>query len=180
MWTRPSYQVHTYTDHKHGVLPVANVIPVDVQAYVTMRIVPDQDPHEIFRLFSQEVRRRLAEIPGLNPEAHLTIELESAAYPFNTDVSGPEFSAVANAMAQAFDVSEVDFMGCGGTEPIALYYQRILGVPVVFNAYNSPADNYHGHDESMSLERGFQPGVVANVLIYQNLYRLRNPQDPSS
>lgn len=168
MWAQPTYQVHTITDHHGDGLPHANQLPTSAKAYVTMRIVADMDPLEILDLFKAEVFRRLTELTQLGPET-LTISKGHIAYPFATEVTDPRFDVIARSMQDAFDVHEVDFAGCGGTEPIALYYQRELGVPVVFNAYNSPADHYHGHDESFSLTRGFEPGVVSNILIYQRL-----------
>lgn len=174
-WAQPTYQVHTVLDHQREALPHSNTLPTRAQAYVTMRLVADQDPREIFELFRAEVYRRLEAETQLGPET-LHIEAEHVAYPFSTDVTGPQFDAVALSMSEAFGVQQVDFAGCGGTEPIAMYYQTILGVPVVFNAYNDPSDHYHGNDESFSIDRGFMPGIVANVLMYQRLYELRNAQ----
>ena len=176
MWTQPSYAWHTLLDsheHKKG-LAMVNKLPTEAMAYVTMRLVPNQKPDKIFELFKAEVYRRLAVNTGFGPEA-VTIESEGLAHPFSIDTTGPYFDAVAASMSQAFGVKEVDFAGCGGTEPIAMYYQTILGVPVVFNAYNSPSDHYHGDNESFSIETGFEPGIVANILMYQKLWELRNP-----
>ncbi|MDO8554258.1 MAG: M20/M25/M40 family metallo-hydrolase [Candidatus Micrarchaeota archaeon] len=173
IWTQPSYECHTVLSRTDEGLVVANLIPTHVKAYVTMRLVANQDPKAVFKLFKAEAYRRLAEFTNLSKSA-LSIVAESLAHPFAQDTSSATFKAVADGMAVGFDVSKVDFMGCGGTEPIAMYYQVLLGVPVVFNAFNSPADNYHGNDESLSITHGFQPGVVANVLIYRNLYDLRN------
>lgn len=177
VWAQPSYEWHTALGATKEGFPISNTISTSAIAFVTMRIVANQDPKRIFELFKAEVYRRLKEHTNVRQE-ELSISTESPAYPFKADVSGPHFQAVAKGMSEGFGVREVDFGGCGGTEPIAIYYQGILGVPVVFNAYNSPADNYHGNNESFSFERGFQPGVVANVLIYQNLYNLKNAVRP--
>ena len=175
MWAQPTYQVHTILDPQGEAIPHTNKLTTRAQAYVTMRLVADQDPKEIFELFSREVYRRLVEETNLGPET-LTIKAGHVAYPFSTDVTGPTFDAIALSMSEAFGVHQVDFAGCGGTEPIAMYYQTILGVPVVFNAYNDPSDHYHGNDESFSIDRGFKPGIIANVLVYQRLYDLGNTQ----
>ncbi len=175
MWAQPTYQVHTVLDSSGEAIPHVNKLTTGAQAYVTMRLVADQDPQHIFELFSTEVFRRLAAETHLDAST-LAIKPSHFAYPFSTDVSGSEFDAVALSMSEAFGVEQVDFAGCGGTEPIAMYYQTILGVPVVFNAYNSPGDHYHGNDESFSIERGFMPGIVANVLMYQRLRELRTSQ----
>lgn len=177
LWAQPTYQKHTINgpDGKEPLAP-SNTIYTDACAYVSMRVVPNQDPNNIFRLFKEEVYRRL---DALNiPPEFLTIEPESFAYPFLQDTSGPMFATVAESMASAFGVASSDFMGCGGSEPIAIHYQAILGVDVVFNAYNSPLDNYHASDESFSITHGFYPGVAANALIYLNLYKLRNAARP--
>ncbi len=168
VWASPSYEWHTVLGSTGEGLPIANAIHTQAKAYVSMRIVADQDPEEIFELFRAEVYRRLAANTDFGSEV-LTLGKGHIAYPFKADVSGPFFQAVAAGMAQAFDVDAVDFGGCGGTEPIAIFYQKLLGVPVVFNAFNSPIDGYHGDNESFSITYSFQPGVLANALIYQKL-----------
>lgn len=83
------------------------------------------------------------------------------------------FRAAEKAMQEAFGAS-VDYIGIGATEPIAVYYQQILKPKaVIFNAYNSPRDNYHGDDESFSIDKGFIPGIKANLLFYQKLREVR-------
>lgn len=143
-----------------------NKIPYQTRAYVTMRIVPNQKPERIWQLFFQELQQRAAAMHILPSE--LKIEQESLASPFSTTTEHPAFKAAELAMQQAFG-SSVDYMGCGGSEPIAVYHQQILKVPAIFNAYNSPKDHYHGHDESFSIEKGFIPGIKANVLFYENM-----------
>ncbi len=161
MWTRPSYEIHTIVGGEKS-----NNMPHKAEAYVTMRIVPHQNPQGVFDLFRNELYRRLGEM-GL-PASALKIDVESLGHPFSTSTEHPYFAVAEQAMAEAFNDS-VDYMGCGGTEPIALFHQQILNVPVIFNAYNSPKDHYHGNDESFSIERGFIPGVKANVRFYNNI-----------
>ena len=156
----------TYEKQQHRLFEEQNVnkIPYKARAYVTMRIVPNQRPEIIWKLFLQELQRRAARMQISSEE--LEIEPESLAHPFTTSTESPFFKAAEEAMQAAFGNS-VDYMGCGGTEPIALHHQQILKVPVIFNAYNSQRDHYHGSNESLSIEKGFLPGIIANILFYQ-------------
>ena len=161
MWHRPSYEIH---EIRGGM--ASNIIPTEVSTYVTMRLVPRQKPEKIGKLFVEELYHR-AEIFGLQT-SQLIVTSRSSSFPFNTSTDHPSFRKAEQAMAAAFGTS-VDYMGCGGTEPIVLVHQQILKAPVIFNAYNSPSDHYHGDNESFSLDLGFIPGVVANVLFYELL-----------
>lgn len=161
MWARPSFELHDLTGGQK-----ANIIPTEANAYVTMRLVPHQHPDRIAELFAAELSSR-AQLLGINPQ-QLTIAKVSGAHPFSTQTVHPAFALAEQAMQAAFGAS-VDYMGCGGTEPIAVVHQQVLRAPVIFNAYNSPSDHYHGDDESFSLDKGFIPGTVANVLFYELL-----------
>ncbi len=163
MWTRPSFEVHTLVGGEKS-----NSITTTAESYVTMRIVPDQNPEDIFSSFSAQFREHAHRL-GLAPES-VQIRQEAGVRPFSTSTQHPFFHAAEKAMEKAFGAS-VDYMGNGGSEPIAIYHQQILKVPIIFNAYNSPQDNYHGNDESFSIERSFIPGIKANVLFYENIGR---------
>ena len=158
MWIRPSYQVHIILGGEK-----VNNIPIEAQAYITMRIVPDQNPEEILELFTRELYKK-AERFGITKK-QLTIDKSSTSFYFSTKTDDKLFGLMEKAMETAFN-AKIDYMGCGGTEPIALFHQKILKVPVIFNAYNSPKDHYHGNDESFSIEKGFLPGIKSNMLFY--------------
>lgn len=165
MWIRPSYEIHLIDGGIKG-----NSIPYATQARVTMRLPVGADPHRADELFRQELYHRAAKLSI--HEEQLRVELEHAAYAFSTTTDHPFFKAREQALERAFNAS-VDYMGIGGTEPIAVYHQQILGVPVIFDAVNTPSDHYHGNDESFSIEKSFLPGIMANVLFYQNMARVK-------
>lgn len=159
MWAQPSFEVHNFGGGEEG-----NNIPTMARAYVTMRIVPDQQPAQVFAQFKEFLLRQ-AEKLGI--KKYLKVETEALAFPFSTKTTHSYFYAAEKAMEEAFGAS-VDYMGIGATEPIAVYYQQILEPKaIIFNAYNSPRDNYHGDNESFSIDKGFIPGIKANLLFYQ-------------
>ena len=165
MWARPSFEIHTIIGGEK-----VNSIPTHAEAYITMRLVPHQNPQSILELFTKGLYQRAAQFHLTATQ--LTITPEALASPFSTTTEHPAFKAAERAMEAAFS-SSVDYLGCGGTEPIAVYHQQILKVPVIFNAYNSPRDHYHGNDESFSIENSFLPGIKANVLFYRNMTEVR-------
>lgn len=164
MWLRPSYELHELPGGGR-----TNNIPAEASAYITMRIVKNQDPNKIYKLFEKAFFDKAKKFHIMPHQ--LEIKNVSSSFYFSTTTNSPYFKAAEEAMKEAFGFT-VDYMGCGGTEPIALFYQQTLKVPIIFNAYNSPMDNYHGNNESFSIERGFIPGVIASMLFYENVGKL--------
>ncbi|MEM7828560.1 MAG: M20/M25/M40 family metallo-hydrolase, partial [Candidatus Aenigmatarchaeota archaeon] len=56
IWTMPTFEVHVINSSYPGPA-LKTVIPSWAEAKVSMRIVPDQDPHRIYKLFKDYVER---------------------------------------------------------------------------------------------------------------------------
>jgi len=66
LWAEPTFEVHGFVGGYAGP-GVKTSIPPRAEAKVSMRLVPDQDPAEIFRIFSAYVRKLNPDVPV---EAH--------------------------------------------------------------------------------------------------------------
>jgi succinyl-diaminopimelate desuccinylase len=159
-WAWPTFEVHGisggYTE------PGAKtIIPAFAEAKVSMRLVPEQDPQEIF----DSLRRRVA---SLCPEAEVI--LDSAAPAFLADPSGPHYQAARRAVERGFG-KEPLLVREGGSIPAALWFARELRVPVVLIPICASDDNPHSPDEKFESSHFFS-GIKTFIAYFHELARL--------
>ncbi len=124
------------------------VLPSSATAKISMRLVPDQDPGEIARLFEQHVR-------ALAPEG-LTIEVRSmtGAWPAVCPRDIPAMRAAESAYEVGFGRAPV-FTREGGSIPVVADMAEILGLPTVLMGFGLPDDNLHAPNEKFELGQFF-------------------------
>jgi acetylornithine deacetylase/succinyl-diaminopimelate desuccinylase-like protein len=120
------------------------VIPARAVAKLSFRLVPDQDPHEIDRLF----RRYIARITP--PTVRATIRTHFLAKPAYIDRHQPAIHAAAAAYRSGFNAPPV-FLRCGGTIPVVNILQEMLGIPTVLMGFALPDDQMHAPNERFHL-----------------------------
>ncbi len=124
------------------------VIPARAVVKLSMRLVPDQDPLEIARLFEQYVQR-------ITPSTvHVTVRVLSHAHPALVDPHTPAMQAAVEALRLGFGTAPV-FLRSGGTLPVVADLTRILQVPVVMMGFGLPDDNLHAPNEKFRLAQFF-------------------------
>jgi acetylornithine deacetylase/succinyl-diaminopimelate desuccinylase-like protein len=120
------------------------VIPARAAAKVSMRLVPDQDPAEIARLFADHVH-------ALAPDTiEVTVRTLGTARPAYVDPELPALQAAHRAYALGFGTEPV-YMRAGGTLPIVTDFQDLLGAPVAMMGFGLPDDNAHAPNEKFHL-----------------------------
>jgi acetylornithine deacetylase/succinyl-diaminopimelate desuccinylase-like protein len=140
---RPTLEIHGIQGGFTGE-GQKTVIPARAVVKVSMRLVPDQDPQEVARLFE----RRIREIAP--PSVHVDVRLLSYAHPALVDRKAPAVQAAVEAYRLGF-AAEPIFMRSGGTLPVVADFIRILGAPVVMMGFGLPDDNLHSPNEKFSL-----------------------------
>ena len=120
------------------------VIPARAGAKVSMRLVPDQDPHEIAELFESYLR---SIVP---PTVTLSVRPLGLARPVLIDFQGAVIQAAAEAYRRGFGHSPAYLRG-GGSIPIVRDFQDLLGVPIVMIGFGLPDDNNHAPNEKYTL-----------------------------
>lgn len=125
------------------------VIPARATAKINIRLVPDQDPREIERLFRAHITRVTP--PGVRSHVRVT----SAARPALVDRSHPAMQAAAAAYRQGFGRAPV-FLRSGGTIPVVSLMQRLLGIPTVLMGFALPDDRIHAPNEKFHLPNFFK------------------------
>lgn len=134
------------------------VIPARAWAKVSMRLVPDQDPDEIARLFETHLHTLAP------PTVEVEVRTLGLARPAYVDPQVPAVRAAARAYELSFGNPPVYERG-GGSLPIVADFQDILGAPVVLMGLGLPDDRAHGPNEKFHLPNLYR-GIEALIHYY--------------
>jgi acetylornithine deacetylase/succinyl-diaminopimelate desuccinylase-like protein len=131
------------------------VIPARALAKLSFRLVPDQDPREVDRLFRERVAR-------LTPTTVCsTIRRLSSAKPAFIDPTHPALRAAAFAYGKGFGAAPA-LLRSGGTIPVVSTFQETLRVPTVLMGFALPNDRMHAPNEKFHLPNFFN-GIATGV-----------------
>ena len=154
LWARPTLEVNGLLSGFTGE-GAKTVLPSKAMAKVSMRLVPDQDPDEIYELFETYVMAQAAE----------TVSVKVAAMysgkPWVASLDHPALQAAANAVEAGFGKRPV-FQREGGTIPIVSTFQEMLGIPTVLMGIGLPDENAHAPNENLYLPHFFN-GIKASA-----------------
>ncbi len=139
IWARPTFELHGLTGGYEGP-GILTAVPPRAEAKCSMRLVPDQEPLEIFELVKAFVASR-------NPDVEVVFDAQLA--PFLGPRSGPYAEAAAAAIEGAFGRRPA-FTREGGSIGAVVLMQRKFDAPIVLMGLSLPEHNYHGDDENFS------------------------------
>jgi len=122
----------------------SNQVLPKASAIVSCRIVPDQDPNEVY----EQLRQILTKDPPWGVK--VDVRLHGPAVPWwMTDPNGPAFTAALKALKAGFGRDAVA-IGCGGTigfvGPLAELFD---GAPALLLGIEDPKGNAHAPNESL-------------------------------
>jgi acetylornithine deacetylase/succinyl-diaminopimelate desuccinylase-like protein len=165
-WGEPGYSLYERTTLRpaltlngivggHQGSGVKAVIPASALAKLSFRLVPDQDPQRIARLFSGHIAR-------ISPPAvRSSVRVLSDARPALIDRDDASMRAAAFAYRKGFGKSPV-FVRSGGTIPVVNMFQEILGIPTVLMGFALPDDRIHAPNEKFHLPN-FYNGIATCI-----------------
>ena len=126
-----------------------------------MRLVPDQDPDTVARLFEEYLRK----------VAPKTVELKvtrmHGGKPWMTAFDNPYVQAAGRAIEKGFGRSPI-FTREGGSIPVVSTFQEELGLPSVLFGVGLPDENAHAPDEKLDLGN-FHNGIIASAYLYKEI-----------
>jgi len=163
---RPSLDVHNLMGGSNST-----IIPHTASIYVTMRLVPNQDPEKVAAGLEKKVKE-IAQTLGLTA-SQVQVTNHGGKIAFSTSVEHPLFKTVANAIKQGYGASEIDYVSSGGTEPISSALKQYLNAPIVMTGWGDPDSNPHAKNERYLVEYGLVKGVRSNVLIMYELGKIQ-------
>jgi acetylornithine deacetylase/succinyl-diaminopimelate desuccinylase-like protein len=152
LWVRPTVEVNGLLSGYTGE-GSKTVLPAHAMAKVSCRLVPDQNPDTIQRLFHEHVQR--VKPAGVNVDV-ITMQ---GGKPWRARLEGRLYDAAAQALQRAFG-ADVVYAGEGGSIPIVPELERLLGAPALLMGFGLPGANMHAPDEWMSVEN-YEKGSVA-------------------
>ncbi len=131
------------------------VLPAKAGAKVSMRLVPDQDPDKIAKLFKKHVE-------SLAPDT-VTVEVEAhhGGHPVVIDLEFYGLKAAAKAFGDIYN-KEVLFSREGGSIPIVADFKKVLGVNSILMGFGLTKDALHSPNESFSL-KDFHRGIKTSA-----------------
>ena len=131
------------------------VIPARARAKLSFRLVADQDPAEIERLFRSYVAR-------VTPSTvRSTVRTLARAAPTRMEPDNAAVVAAAEALRRAFGAPAA-FLRSGGTLPVADLFQRCFDAPVVLMGFGQRDDRMHAPNERFHLPNFFK-GIEASI-----------------
>ncbi|MFB3813677.1 MAG: dipeptidase [Terriglobales bacterium] len=153
-WARPTLEVHGMPGGFTGA-GAKTVIPAKASAKVSMRLVPDQNPEDIWKKFNKYVNKLVPK--GIQ----IKIKRHSVADPIVVGTDNPYIRAAASAMKEVFR-KETVYIRSGGSIPIVAAFEKSLKVPSVMMGFGLPDDNLHAPNEKFHIPN-FYRGIESVV-----------------
>ena len=161
LWARPTLDVNGIWGGYQGE-GSKTVLPAKAGAKISLRLVPDQDPHEVFLLVK-------AYLESIKPEGvSLEVKLLHMGQPVALDTSSTAAQAALKALERAFPGKSVAFVRSGGTIPVVATMRSVLGAPVLLVDLGLPDDGLHGPNEHFSLTC-FRDGIAISGFLLDAL-----------
>ena len=138
-----------------------SAIPAKASARVSFRLVPDQDPAEVDKLFRQYLETHVP------PTARWELEFRVGGYGIITDRKAPELAVMRDALRTAFGKDPI-FQRVGGGIGAVLMFKNTLGIDSVLTGFSLYDDNFHGPNEKLHLPT-WKKGMTALVYFFHKL-----------
>jgi acetylornithine deacetylase/succinyl-diaminopimelate desuccinylase-like protein len=140
------------------------VLPAKAGAKISMRLVPNQDPKKIEKLFINFVNK-------ISPK---TVKVEVTGLhggkPSVTPIDTPAIKAALVALKKGFGVEPV-FMKEGGSIPIVNSFKEILEADTVLLGFGLPDENAHSPNEHLDLDN-FHKGILSITHYFKELSKI--------
>jgi acetylornithine deacetylase/succinyl-diaminopimelate desuccinylase-like protein len=169
IWARPTLDINGMISGFTGK-GAKTVLPSTASAKVSMRLVPDQEPDEIGELFKRHVMANVPE--GVT----LRVDYHHGAWPYIAPIDHPAVLAARRALSRAFGAEAV-LTREGGSIPITITFQQLLGLHSVLMGFGLPDENAHAPDENLDLDT-FHHGILAAAWFYHEF--AENGGEPGS
>jgi len=158
LWVRPTLDCNGIIGGFTGK-GAKTVIASQATAKISMRLVPNQDPKKIAKIFTKYIK-------SIAPKSvKVKISDLHGAYPSLSPLTGKAIKAGAVAMEKAFS-KKIVFMREGGSIPVVATFQRVLKAPSVLMGFGLNSENLHSPNEHFSLTH-FQLGIQSSAYFFE-------------
>lgn len=154
VWARPTLDCNGIFGGFTGE-GAKTVLPSKATAKISMRLVPNQDPKKIARLFSTYIKK-------IAPKTvQVKVQDLHGAYPIATSLDDKATKAAAEALAKVFGKKTV-FMREGGSIPIVVTFAKKLKASPVLMGMGLNTENLHSPNEHFNLNH-FHLGILSSA-----------------
>jgi len=159
MWARPTFEVNGMSGGYAGE-GFKTIIPSCATAKISMRLVPDQNPHTVVELAKKYLKSICP------PYADIDVVPLSAAEPVIFDVENPMIQAGRQALQYGFNAEPV-YIRCGGSIPVVTAFWKELKKPVVLMGFGLDSDGAHSVNERFKIDN-FIRGAKSSAYLLSN------------
>ena len=131
------------------------VLPSKASTKISMRLVPNQDPKEIAKLFASYVESITPKSVKVKVKAH------HGGLPIVMPLDDRAIQAASVAVSKAFG-KETVFTREGGSIPIVVQFFNQLKAPVILMGLGLETDNIHSPNEHF-LIKNFELGILSSI-----------------
>jgi acetylornithine deacetylase/succinyl-diaminopimelate desuccinylase-like protein len=159
-WARPTLDVNGIFGG-YQARGAKTVLPSWGGAKVSMRLVPDQKPETVARLFTEYVHQVAP--PGVVVEVSYLHGAEAVV----VEAEGPLVEAAMAAMTDVWGVRPVRIRE-GGSIPIVSTFSQVLGAPVLLLGFGLTDDGLHSPNEKFNISH-YYGGIRSVVRLLDRL-----------
>jgi acetylornithine deacetylase/succinyl-diaminopimelate desuccinylase-like protein len=157
IWARPTLDCNGIFGGWTGQ-GAKTVLPSKATAKISMRLVPDQEPKKIAKLFEKHIKK-------LAPSTvKVVVKDLHGGFPVMTSLDDPATKAASKAMSKAFGKKTV-FMREGGSIPIVVDFAKILKASPVLMGLGLNTENLHSPNEHFDLNH-FKLGIKSSAYFF--------------
>lgn len=141
------------------------VLPSKAAAKISMRLVPNQQPEKIEKLFIEYVKK-------VAPKS-VKVEVKSlhGGKGAITPIDSPAMDAAVEALKKGFG-KEPLFTREGGSIPVVNTFQTLLKAPTILLGFGLPDENAHSPDEHLNLNN-FHRGILSISHYFNELSKIK-------
>ncbi|AFH48502.1 Acetylornithine deacetylase-like protein [Ignavibacterium album JCM 16511] len=163
IWARPTLDCNGIVGGFTGQ-GAKTVIPSKASAKISMRLVPNQDPKKIEKLFTKYIKQ-------IAPD-YVNVKVTSihGGYPVLAPLDHKATKAAARAMSKAFGKKTI-FMREGGSIPIVVDFANRLKACPVLMGLGLDSENLHSPNEHFNLNH-FKLGIKSSAYFLDEFSRV--------
>jgi acetylornithine deacetylase/succinyl-diaminopimelate desuccinylase-like protein len=160
VWARPTADINGIWGGYAGAGP-KTVIAAEAGAKVSFRLVPGQNPDQVFAAFEKFVTSRAP------ADAQVTVTKFSADPAIEVPIESPLVRAAQAALADEYNRPPVS-IGCGGSIPVVEALHSILGLDTLLMGFGLEDDQVHSPNEKFEV-RCLDHGTRAHARLLARL-----------
>jgi acetylornithine deacetylase/succinyl-diaminopimelate desuccinylase-like protein len=154
LWARPTADINGIWGGYTGA-GSKTVIASEASAKVSFRLVPNQDPEEVFEQFKRFVTDRLP------PGAKVEFEGHTRSPGIEVNIESPWVRAAQAVLADEYGKPAV-LAGCGGSIPVVTSLRSVLGLDTLLMGFGLDDDQVHSPNEKFE-QRCFHHGIRSHI-----------------